>query len=87
MSHWYLTPEEIIRKRYNWFQEAQRLGNISLACKHLGISRKTFYKWHQRFQEATANPNSLLEPKKTLSVAWPGKESQGQKDHQASQED
>ena len=52
MSPSYLTPQDLIRKRYNWFHESQRLGNVSLACKRLGISRKTFYKWHSRFQKA-----------------------------------
>ena len=58
MSHWYLTPEQVIRKRYNWFGEAERLGNVTLACKHLGISRKTFYKWKSRFNQASGQPSS-----------------------------
>lgn len=45
-----LTPEQQIRQRYAWFQEAARLGNVTLACQRLGISRKTFYKWRRRFQ-------------------------------------
>ena len=31
-----------------------------MACKRLGISRKTFYKWRRRFKEAKGNPNALL---------------------------
>lgn len=50
MSQTTLTPEQRIRQRYNWFKEADRLGNVTLACKRLGISRKTFYKWRKRFQ-------------------------------------
>ncbi|MEE8448358.1 MAG: helix-turn-helix domain-containing protein [Thermodesulfobacteriota bacterium] len=60
MSHWYLTPEEIIRKRYNWFVEVESLGSVSLACKRFEISRKTFYKWRWRFRQARGDPNSLL---------------------------
>jgi hypothetical protein len=47
-----LTPEQQIRQRYAWFEKAERLGDITLACRRLGISRKTFYKGHQRFAEA-----------------------------------
>lgn len=61
MSRSYLSPQELIRKRYNWFAEAKRLSNVSLACKRLGISRKSFYKWRSRFKEAKGNPNSLLD--------------------------
>ena len=52
MSTVMLTPEQRIRQRYAWFEEAERLGNVSLACKRLGISWKTFYKWRKRFQVA-----------------------------------
>ena len=61
MSRAYLTPEQQIRQRYNWFLEAQSLGNVSLACKRLGISRKTFYKWKQRFERADRNRSALLD--------------------------
>lgn len=44
MSRSMLTPEQQIRQRYAWFHEAERLGNVALACKRLGIPRKTFYK-------------------------------------------
>ena len=43
MSAAMLTPEQRIRQRYAWSTEAERLGNVSLACKRSGISRKTFY--------------------------------------------
>jgi hypothetical protein len=47
-----LTPEQRIRQRYNWFEEAARVGNITLACRRLGISRKTYHKWRQLYQFA-----------------------------------
>jgi transposase-like protein len=50
MSQLMLTPEQRIRQRYTWFEEAERFGNVTVACKRLGISRKTFYKWRKRFQ-------------------------------------
>ena len=61
MSKLYLTPEQKIRQRYNWFLEAQSLGNVSLACKRLGISRKTFYKWKGRFDKAHQQRSALLD--------------------------
>jgi hypothetical protein len=32
MSTYELAPEQKIRQRYAWFQEAQRWRNVSLAC-------------------------------------------------------
>ena len=61
MSTYELTPEQKIRQRYAWFQEAERLGNVKLACQRLGISRKTFYKWKKRFDQAKGDRTSLLD--------------------------
>ena len=60
MSKYELTPEQKIRQRYVWFQEAQRLGNVKMTCLRLGISRKTFYKWKKRFNQAKGERSSLL---------------------------
>ncbi len=59
MSTFELTPEQKIRQRYAWFQEAQRLGNVQMACLRLGISRKTFYKWKHRFHQAKEQRSAL----------------------------
>src|SRR5512138_1956569 len=56
-----LTPEQKIRQRYAWFEEAERLGNVTVACRRLGISRKTFYKWRQRFTESRGARQALLD--------------------------
>lgn len=61
MSSYELTPEQRIRQRYAWFQEAQRLGNVKLACLRLGVSRKTFYKWKKRLTQAKEDRSSLLD--------------------------
>jgi transposase InsO family protein len=61
MSKVILTPEQKMRQRYAWFEEAERLGNVSLACKRLGISRKTFYKWRKRFQVEQGHRDALLD--------------------------
>ncbi len=31
-------------------QRAQGLGNVSTACRELGISRTVFYRWKRRFE-------------------------------------
>ena len=61
MSGTYLTPQQRIRQRYSWFQEAKRLGNVSLACKRLGISCKTFYEWKHRFDQTKEDRSALLD--------------------------
>lgn len=38
------------RKRVGWFDYYNKQGkNASLACRHFGISRKTFHKWKRRY--------------------------------------
>lgn len=37
------------RKRLEWFIYHKEKRNISLTCRHFGISRKTFHKWDNRF--------------------------------------
>ena len=59
MSAIRLTPEQQIRQRAAWFQEAARLGNVTLACERCGVSRKTFYKWRRRFQVAQGRRDAL----------------------------
>jgi hypothetical protein len=61
MSTHELTPEQKIRQRYGWFQEAQRLGNVKLACLRLGIFRKAFYKWKNRLTQAQGERAALLD--------------------------
>lgn len=61
MSKFILSPEQQIRQRAAWFQEAERLGNVTVACRRCGISRKTFYKWRQRFAESRSARQALLD--------------------------
>ncbi len=61
MSEYELTPEQKIRQRYAWFQEAERLGNVQRACLRLGISRKTYYKWKHRLTQAKGQRSALLD--------------------------
>lgn len=61
MSRIMLTPEQRIRQRAAWFAEAEQLGNVTLACRRCGISRKTYYKWRQRFAAARGDRQALLD--------------------------
>ncbi len=44
------------------FRRAQELGNVSAACRELGISRSLFYRWKGRFERYGADG---LHPKRT----------------------
>jgi len=37
------------KQRIKWFDFYDKCKNVSLACRYFGISRKTFYKWHNRY--------------------------------------
>ena len=47
----------------------EKTGNVSHVCRYYGISRKTFYKWFNRYKKAGRKPASLLDrstrPKKS----------------------
>lgn len=71
-----LAPEQRIRQRYAWFAEAEDLGNVTLACRRLGISRKTFYKWRTRWLVSRGDRQALLDrshrprrPRRTVKKA------------------
>ena len=42
LTHW----------RLKMLQAATNAGNVARTCRHFGISRKTFYKWRQRYHRA-----------------------------------
>ncbi len=60
-----LLPEEQIAKRKALFREALKLGDVSLACKRFGTSRKTYYKWWNRYESSGFDPQSLVDQKRT----------------------
>jgi transposase InsO family protein len=37
------------RVRLAWMDFYRRCGNVAQACRHFGISRQTFYRWHRRY--------------------------------------
>lgn len=49
----YLSKEA--KNRIKWFDYYRKTDNISLTCRHFGISRKTFHKWKKVY-----NPTNLF---------------------------
>ena len=44
------------RVRLEWLEWHRAHGhNVALTCRHFGISRQTFYRWHQRFEGGALN--------------------------------
>ena len=41
----------VIKQRLAWIKMHERGAPVTKVCQHYGISRKTFYKWHGRYQE------------------------------------
>ncbi|MBW2148022.1 MAG: helix-turn-helix domain-containing protein [Deltaproteobacteria bacterium] len=56
-----LTGEQRVRQKLYWFREACELGNVKLACRHTGISRKTYYKWWRIHVESGYNTQRLAD--------------------------
>jgi transposase InsO family protein len=48
----------LIRRRQEWFELGKRKG-VKYSCSYYGISRKTYYKWWNRYQRSGFNPKSL----------------------------
>lgn len=42
--------EKLARKRLSVLELAERLGNVSEACRRMGMDRTSFYEWKRRFQ-------------------------------------
>src|SRR5512141_2135754 len=36
--------------RLAWMDFYRKTENVTLTCRHFGISRQTFYRWHGRYQ-------------------------------------
>lgn len=47
-----------IRRRQEWFRMAESKG-VTLACRCFGISRKTYYKWWNRYKASGFDPKAL----------------------------
>jgi transposase InsO family protein len=42
--------ERDIKRKLRVFQYAEKVGDISRACRHFGISRQSFYDWKRRYE-------------------------------------
>lgn len=54
-----LTAQERLRVEWMIFYYRQTKENATQTCRHFGISRKTFYKWINRFKASKENVESL----------------------------
>lgn len=48
-------PTEEVLSRYNILMHAKESGNIAETCREYGLSRKSFYKWKNRYTENGLN--------------------------------
>jgi len=53
------------RIRLGWFMEAKRLGSTSKACRMLGVPRRTYYYWFNRWKEGGKTLKSLMDKPRT----------------------
>ena len=62
----------IIRNKLGLLNLAQELGNVSKACKIMGLSRDTFYRWRQLgvAPPAIRLPNGELRVRRDDFLRW-----------------
>ena len=69
-----LSRETLVRLSYINFYETKAKGNVSLTCRRYGISRKTFYKWHKRFNDrnllSLENESKAPKKRRKWQVSW-----------------
>ena len=53
-----------IRARLAWFVQRKRFGSVAELCRYFQISRKTYYKWKQRLEEAGGDEHALADRKR-----------------------
>lgn len=64
-----LNPQEHLRVEWMIFFEKEAKRNAIKTCKHFGISRKTFYKWYNRFSKSKQDIKSLKNIHRSLYQA------------------
>ena len=53
-SSWY-----VVKQRLAWIKMHERGSPVTEVCSYYGISRKTFYKWYGRYEEAATDFHAL----------------------------
>lgn len=53
------------RIRFGWFMEAKRLNSVTKACKQLGVPRRTYYYWYNRWITGHKTLDSLQDEPRT----------------------
>ena len=53
------------RIRLEWFLEAERMGNVAAACRKLGVPRRTYYYWYDRWVKGGKTLRSLFDESRT----------------------
>ncbi len=61
---WKLPANAQLRLEWMIFYQTQGKENAAKTSRHFGISRKTFYKWHNRFKESNEHLEELLDQSK-----------------------
>ncbi len=51
----------IFHPRLAWMLYYQQVKSVAKVCQKFGISRKTFYKWWNRYSKSGFSPNSLID--------------------------
>jgi len=57
--------EFAIRARMAWFAQRGRFASVAELCQYFGISRKTYYKWKRRLEEAGGDCSALADRRRT----------------------
>ena len=58
------TSNERLRVEWMVFYYTAAKGNVTLTAQHFSISRKTFYKWFNRFKDSKYDVQSLADRSK-----------------------
>jgi len=56
-----LTQHASLHPRFAWILCYNETGSVQEVCRKFGISKKTFYKWLKRYQDASGDCSSLTD--------------------------